>query len=75
MYEWLERHSKTVEHCIVTIVHLDSLSSLFSSKYCYEIEMDQLNMSNIKHRDKINTHTQRSSLLYFLLEKTVCAAI
>ena len=75
MCEWLERHSKTVERCIVTIVHLDSLSSLFSSKYCYEIEMDQLNMSNIKHRDKINTHTQRSSLLYFLLEKTVSAAI
>ena len=75
MYEWLERHSKTVEHCIVTIVHLDSLPSLFSSKYCYKIGMDQLNMNNIKHRDKINTHTQRSGLLYFFLEKAICGVI
>ena len=42
----------------LTIVYVDSLSSLFSSKYCYGIRMDQLNMNNIKHHEKINTHTQ-----------------
>ena len=38
---------------IVTIVCLHSLSSVFSSKYCYRIRMDQLNMNNIKHHEKI----------------------
>ena len=68
-----EQHNKTLEHCIVTIVYLDSLSSLFSSKYCYGIIMDQLNMNNIKHHEKANTHSQitknntiqRSGLIFF----------
>ena len=39
-YEWLQQHNKTLEHCIVTIVYLNSLASLFSSKYCYGIKAD-----------------------------------
>ena len=80
-------HNKTLENCIVTTVYLDSLPSLFSFKYCYGIRMDQLNMNNIKHLEKINTHTQitktntiqRSGLLFFFFffffENAICAAV
>ena len=54
----LERPNKTLESCIVAIVYFDSLSPLFSFKYCYGIRLDQLNMNNIKHCEKIKTHTQ-----------------
>ena len=59
------------------MVYLDSFSSLFSSKYCYGIRMDQLNMNNVKHHEKINTHTQitknytiqRPGLLFFFSKR------
>ena len=77
-----EQHNKTLEHCIVTIVYLDSLSSLFSSKYCYGIIMDQWNMNDIKHHEKISTHSQitknntiQRSGLHFFFEKAICAAV
>ena len=54
----LERPNKTLESCIVAIVYFDSLSPLFSFKYCYGIRLDQLNMNNIKHCEKIKTHAQ-----------------
>ena len=46
--------------------------------------MDQLNMNNIKHHEKINKHTQitknntiqRSGLIYiYFFEKAVCAVL
>ena len=48
-----------------------------------ESEWNQLNLNNIKHHEKINTHTQiaknytiqRPGLLYFLFEKAICAAV
>ena len=52
--EWLEIHNKTLGHCIVTIVYLETLSSFFSSKYCYGIRVDQLNLNNIKHEKYTN---------------------
>ena len=78
-----EQHNKTLEHCIVTIVYLDSLSSLFSSKYCYGIRMDQWSMNNIKHHEKINTHTQiannnsiqRSGQLFFFQKGNMCGSV
>ena len=81
--KWLEQHNKTLEHCIATILYLDSLSSLFSSKYCYGIIMDELNMNNIKHHENINTHSQItknniieiSVLLFFFSKKAVHAAV
>ena len=44
--------------------------------------MDQLNMNNIKHHEKINTYTQitknntiqRSDLLFFF-EEAICAVV
>ena len=83
MFERLEKYNKTLEHCSVTIVYLDSLSSLFSSKCYYGIRMDQLNINNIKHHEKINTHTQitksntiqRSDLLFFFRKGNMCSRV